>query len=92
MHTGFLTHVDDFLQIVVVLQGKRDGDLVQLVFRQNVLQIADRAQNLDAPVHSARRHMIIQNAVGDISPLGIVLNPVQISLRRARIADQQDVL
>ena len=39
VHTGFLTGVDDRFQFVVLLQRKRDRDLVQYVEIQDILQI-----------------------------------------------------
>ena len=91
MHTGLLTQIHQLLQAAVVLKGKRDRDLVQLVFRQDVQKVVDGTQNLHSLIGCSSRNLIIQNSSYHISPLGIAVDPVNIFLRCAGIPHQKDI-
>ena len=71
MHAGFLTDIHNTFQIIIIFQGKRDRDLVQLVLRKNILQIPQRSQDFHSLIGGPSRNVLIQNTAYHISPLGI---------------------
>ena len=92
MHPRLLTQGNQLFQTVVMVQRKCDRNLVILVLLQLLLQIVNDAYHLHAPVLGADRHMVVQNPIDDITPFRVFAHPSDISLRRARIPDQQNML
>ena len=91
MNPGFFTQVHDIFQMIVILQRQRDGDLVQLVFRKNVVDILDSSHHLDPLVNSAAGNPVVQNAPDHIAPLGVGVDSGNVLLRRPGIADEKNV-
>ena len=92
MHTKLFTDPDDVFQIIVILQRKGDGYLIQLILGEDHLQIGQSSQHLDPLVEGACRNVVIQDSHGHIPPLGIVIDAVNILLRRPGISYQQNML
>ena len=92
MDSGLLTHAHDLLQLVILAQTQRDGDLVQPVGRKYHGKIGDPSDHLHSFIYSPRRHIVIQDPPDDITPLGIRLNPVYIFLCGTAVSYQYDLL
>ena len=91
MHTRFFTQINDIFQMIIILQCQSDRDLIQLIFRQDLVDILNTTNYLDPLVHGSARDPVVQNPSHNITPLGIGIDPRDIFLCRPGIADQQDI-
>ena len=81
MDAGFFAQIHDALQTVIIFQRQSNGNLIQFIFRQDVQEIFDLAQHLNAFVQCAARHPVIQYPSYHISPLRISIDSGNIFLR-----------
>ena len=91
MYSRLFTQADDFLQPVILIQSKGDGDLIQAAHRQDHHEIRDASQNLYTFVGGSGWDIIIQNSPYHITPLRILQDPVYIFLCRAAVPDQKNL-
>ena len=91
MHARLLAQSYDMLQFIIFVQPQRNDNLIQTVFRQDHHQIVDPSDHLNILISRSPRHIIIQNTPNQITPLGILFDPVNIFLRRAAVTYQQNV-
>ena len=92
MHAGLLAHADNMLQLVVFCQPQGNGNLVQLVLRQDDGQVLHPSQHLDPPVLRTSRLIVRQNTPDDISPFRIGQDSVDILFGGTAVANQKDML
>ena len=91
MHTRFFTQINDIFQMIIILQCQCDCNLIQLIFRQDIVDILNTANYLDPLVHSSARDPVVQNPSDNITPLGIGIDPRDIFLCCSGITDQQNI-
>ena len=92
MHTRLLTQINDRLQLLIVLQCKRNRNFIQLVLRKNILDILYSSHNINSLIHSTAWHRIVENSPDHIAPLWISNNSGNIFLCCTGISNQQNVL
>ena len=78
--------------MVVILKRQRDGDFVQIVFRQDIFDVLNSAHHLHALIKRAAGNPVIQYPPDHITPLGICVDSGNIFLRRPGITNQQHIL
>ena len=77
--------------MIVILKGQSDCNFIQLIFRQNIVDILDPSHYLYTLVHGAAGNSVVQYSPDHIAPLGIGIDPGNIFLRRSGIPDQKNI-
>ena len=90
--SGFFTGCHDLLQFIVFVQSQGDGDLIQAVMLQNILQAGSGADHFYIFIQSSRPHGIIQNTVHLIAPLRVLYHPVDKLFRSPAVAHHENML
>ena len=92
MDAAFLAGRHDPLQILVLLKPQGNGNLIQCIFFQKMLQLGDLPQNRNLMIHKPQGMVIVQNSLDTVAPLRVCLYPVDKSFRRTAAADKEDML
>lgn len=79
-------------ELFVFSQAQGNGDLIQGVLLQDILQIVDGTYDLHTVVLAAPFPVVIQDPADIVAPLGIGPHPVHKALGRTGISNQKDVL
>ena len=92
MHTGLFTHVYNIFQLMILINTKSYGYLINSVLRKNNQEIINTSDDFYALILRTSRLMVVQNPSDGISPFRICHYPVNILLRSTAVTNQNHML
>ena len=92
VNAGLLADVDDAVQLRVGCEWQRDRDFVDGVLREDVLELGDAADDLDALIALAEFCDVVDDAVDVVAPVRVAAAGVDELVGGVREADKHDVL
>ena len=92
MNAGLLADVDDAVQLRVGCERQGDRDFVDGVLREDVLELGDAADDLDALIALAEFCDVVDDAVDVVAPVRVAAAGVDELVGGVREADEHDVL
>ena len=92
VHAGLLADVDDPVELRVGCERQGDRDFVDGVLREDVLELGDTADDVNALVAFADFGDVVDDAVDVVAPVRVAAAGVDELVRGVREADEHDVL
>ena len=82
MDSRLFAQIHNGLQMVVILKRQRNGNLVQIIFRQDIFNIFNSAYHFYALIQGSAWNPVVQYAPDHVPPLGICVDSGNIFLSR----------